>query len=84
MIKKMQPYVLAFSNNPTEIDQTYVLSNPQLLNSYSYSLNNPINYSDPSGKCPFCVIGLVVVAGATQTSLAFKKSLQSALEKARL
>lgn len=63
MIKKMQPYVLAFSNNPTEIDQTYVLSNPQLLNSYSYSLNNPINYSDPSGKCPFCVIGLVVVAG---------------------
>jgi RHS repeat-associated protein len=30
--------------------QKAVLSNPQSLNSYSYSINNPIIYTDPDGK----------------------------------
>jgi RHS repeat-associated protein len=51
MMQKMSPYILALSNNPAKIDQTTLLSNPQMLNSYSYSENNPINYSDPSGLC---------------------------------
>lgn len=29
-----------------------VLSNPQRLNSYSYSLNNPVNVTDPAGEAP--------------------------------
>ncbi|MBI4118579.1 MAG: RHS repeat-associated core domain-containing protein [Parcubacteria group bacterium] len=33
------------------------LENPQSLNSYSYGENNPINKSDPTGKCPQCIIG---------------------------
>jgi hypothetical protein len=48
---KMPAYILAVSGmNPAEVDQTTVLSSPQLLNSYSYSGNDPINKKDPSGK----------------------------------
>jgi len=35
-------------------------ANSQSLNRYSYALNNPIRYNDPSGHCPICV-GLVLV-----------------------
>lgn len=42
-----------------EIGQTtdgrIALQNPQLQNSYSYSLNNPITNKDPQGRCPICV-----------------------------
>jgi len=40
--------------------------NPQVLNRYSYVLNNPFRYTDPSGHCPMCVgagIGALVGAG---------------------
>jgi RHS repeat-associated protein len=52
-----------FLDNPMNQD----LMNPQNLNSYSYSINNPITYSDPSGRCigpalPVCVAALVDVA----------------------
>lgn len=50
MMGKMPPYILAMSGNPAEIDQNALLANPQMLNLYSYSVNNPINKSDPSGK----------------------------------
>ncbi len=28
--------------------------NPQALNRYSYTFNNPLRYTDPSGHCPWC------------------------------
>lgn len=34
------------------------LSNPQYLNSYSYALNNPFNYVDPSGESPWSTFGV--------------------------
>jgi RHS repeat-associated protein len=34
------------------------LANPQQLNSYSYTNNNPINLKDPDGRCPMCVVAL--------------------------
>ena len=29
-------------------------NNPQYLNRYTYVLNNPLRYTDPSGRCPEC------------------------------
>jgi RHS repeat-associated protein len=34
-------------------------SRPQTWNRYSYVENNPVTMSDPTGKCPWCVGGLV-------------------------
>jgi RHS repeat-associated protein len=31
------------------------LKKPQSWNRYAYVLNNPVNLTDPDGKCPFCV-----------------------------
>jgi RHS repeat-associated protein len=33
----------------------------QSLNRYVFGLNNPTRYSDPSGLCPMCAFGVVVV-----------------------
>ncbi|MSP13297.1 MAG: RHS repeat-associated core domain-containing protein, partial [Chloroflexi bacterium] len=33
--------------------------NPQSLNRYTYVDNNPLRYTDPSGHCPTCIIGLI-------------------------
>jgi len=43
--------------------QDALLTDPQSLNSYSYSENNPIIQSDPSGKCPICVLGVGLSVG---------------------
>lgn len=43
---------------------TMDLSDPQSMNSYSYAENNPIVKSDPSGKCPWCLIPIAVAVGA--------------------
>ncbi len=44
-------------------------SNPQSFNRYSYSLNNPVNYIDPSGHCvllpPFDTAACAIAAGAS-------------------
>ncbi|MBI4118587.1 MAG: VCBS repeat-containing protein [Parcubacteria group bacterium] len=50
MMKPMLEYILTVNKKPGEINREAVLSNPQLLNSYSYSGNNPITMSDPSGE----------------------------------
>jgi RHS repeat-associated protein len=49
-MQKMPWYILSVTGNPASIDQTALLSEPQMLNFYSYSTNNPITKSDPSGK----------------------------------
>ena len=47
-----------FWNLPKE-----ALANPQLQNSYSYSLNNPIVYKDTDGRIPAPVIGGLIGGG---------------------
>jgi len=38
--------------NKTGLKLEQILANPQRLNSYSYSLNNPVNIIDPTGESP--------------------------------
>ncbi len=42
--------------------ETWDLTNPQSLNSYSYANNNPVTLSDPNGKCPMCILGIGILA----------------------
>ncbi len=44
-------------------DQQAYLSDPQLMNSYSYGRDNPIVTSDPTGNCPMCVTALLGAGG---------------------
>ena len=42
-----------------------LLSDPQSLNPYVYVENSPIDITDPTGLCPWCITALVgAVAGA--------------------
>jgi hypothetical protein len=50
--------------------QEYFLSDPQLLNSYSYARNNPITLSDPQGTCPICAAALVYIGRAVLVNAA--------------
>jgi RHS repeat-associated protein len=43
--------------------------NPQAFNRYAYTLNNPLNYIDPTGHCPLCLTAIIggaigAIAGA--------------------
>ena len=45
-------------NKLTQMDQQTLLTNPQLLNSYTYGRDNPILYKDPTGKfIPEAIVG---------------------------
>ena len=52
------------SNNPTFYAD---LTNPQSLNKYQYTYNNPYRYNDPNGHCPVCLKAWVI-AEATLTA----------------
>ncbi len=63
------PYINRFLQPDSIIPD---LSNPQSLNRYSYTLNNPINYNDPDGHdghCPECAAPLLIIPGAAEVSL---------------
>jgi RHS repeat-associated protein len=45
------------SDNPTFYAD---LSNPQSLNKYQYTYNDPLNLTDDDGHCPICVVVVVV------------------------
>lgn len=50
----------------TSKDMTQFLADPQELNSYSYSRNNPVTLSDPSGHCIWdgCLLEIGAAVGA--------------------
>jgi RHS repeat-associated protein len=45
------------SDNPTFYAD---LTNPQSLNKYQYTYNNPYKFNDPDGHCPICVVAVVI------------------------
>jgi RHS repeat-associated protein len=51
------------SQDPIFLSSSQNLTDPQSLNAYSYSEDNPIIKSDPNGKCPICILGLGLSAG---------------------
>lgn len=53
------------SENPTFYAD---LSNPQSLNKYSYTYNNPLAFTDDDGHIPFLVVAVVVVTVAILSS----------------
>lgn len=62
-IQKIPAYIMMTNQGGGTIDQMAILSNPQLLNSYSYAGNNPVTMKDPSGKCIWDGCALEIVAG---------------------
>jgi hypothetical protein len=47
------------SDNPTFYAE---LSNPQSLNKYQYTYNNPVNMTDDDGHCPVCAVVIEVAS----------------------
>jgi RHS repeat-associated protein len=44
-----------FADNASDNPTFYAdLTNPQSLNKYQYTYNNPLNLTDPTGHCPWC------------------------------
>jgi RHS repeat-associated protein len=53
MFRRYESKISRFSQ-PDPSDGSYNLTNPQSLNRYSYTQNDPVNFTDPSGLLP-CV-----------------------------
>jgi len=59
--------------NPTQVqketsrDQQMLLSDPQLLNAYTYGKDNPVINKDPTGKIIPIILGALAVYGVAQT-----------------
>ncbi|MBA3948198.1 MAG: RHS repeat-associated core domain-containing protein, partial [Herpetosiphonaceae bacterium] len=47
------------SNERRKAESPMGPANPQALNRYSYALNNPLRYTDPTGHCPWCVGAII-------------------------
>ena len=58
-----------FTENAAENPTFYGdLSNPQSLNKYTYTYNNPLAFTDEDGHIPFVVVAVVAVAVAILSS----------------
>jgi RHS repeat-associated protein len=44
-------------------DGKKALLNPQVVNAYGYSADNPITSKDPNGRCPICALALIGAGG---------------------
>jgi RHS repeat-associated protein len=40
------------------------------LNPYGYGYNNPVSFDDPDGRCPWCIIPIVVMLLASEPAMA--------------
>ena len=60
-------------------DQQEILADPQALNSYSYANNNPITQSDPTGRCPMCVLAIGTLAMYSPQITSYAQSLLTPL-----
>lgn len=38
---------------------------PRMFNRYAYAFNDPVNLTDPDGRCPYCMQGKLLKDGAT-------------------
>jgi hypothetical protein len=66
--------------------QALYLANPQSMNAYSYSIDNPIKYKDPSGKCieDGCYVELASIGFASGAAVGFAGQAVSDLESGHL
>jgi RHS repeat-associated protein len=56
-----------------------ILLNPQLLNKYSYSVNNPYRYLDPNGKWPEQVHNAIITSAFSGGKYRLSESARTAL-----
>lgn len=58
-----------------------MLTNPQLLNRYAYSLNNPYKYLDPNGKWPEEVHNTIIESAFSSGNYKLSPSAMAALKR---
>jgi RHS repeat-associated protein len=49
------------------------IADPQSLNKYSYTYNNPLRYTDPNGHCPWCIGAAIGAATGFTASIVVQK-----------
>jgi RHS repeat-associated protein len=64
------PYITHLTQPDTIIPDT---KNPQAWNRYSYALNNPIRYNDPTGHCIWdgCIIEIMIAAAVIGAAVGY-------------
>lgn len=54
----------------TKLETAEGVFNTNNLNPYGYGYNNPVSFDDPDGRCPWCVVVLVVYLLAPEPAMA--------------
>jgi RHS repeat-associated protein len=62
--RQYDPYINQFTQPDSIVPDP---KNPQAWNRFSYALNNPIRYNDPSGHCPICLVAVLVIGAVLLT-----------------